>query len=151
MKPIIFMAASAFVLALPAMAAEDPTGASPLELVNCPKSLVYPAISQRMGEEGVDVIELEVHPNGTVVSTAVTSSTGHIRLDQAAKDGFAACSFKPTPAGGFYQVRYVWATDGSGGAAAIGQTYPRHVRQWDWCKSGSEQVKAACRQSGLNK
>jgi TonB family protein len=46
----------------------------------------YPAISQRMGEQGESVLSLTIGPDGGVIQADVLRSSGSKRLDDAAQD-----------------------------------------------------------------
>jgi TonB family protein len=46
----------------------------------------YPAISQRLGEQGTTILRVEIAPDGSVAGDSVDRSSGSQRLDQAALD-----------------------------------------------------------------
>lgn len=48
--------------------------------------LVYPSMSQKMGEEGRAIVKVTISPEGSVTNTAVVTSSGSSRLDRAALD-----------------------------------------------------------------
>ncbi|MBY4896314.1 energy transducer TonB [Cupriavidus sp. AU9028] len=55
----------------------------------------YPSQSRRMGETGKTVVRLTTDESGRVVRTAVVSSSGSSRLDQAAMDAVQRMRCKP--------------------------------------------------------
>jgi protein TonB len=68
-----------------------PLPAGPLTLsgelaVGCPSRMppVYPAFSQRMGEEGKVVLRVELDTEGRVDAVRIVTSSGYKRLDEAA-------------------------------------------------------------------
>jgi protein TonB len=73
---------------------------------------VYPAISRRMGEEGVVNLLVLVGPDGSVLDVKVEKSSGYARLDQAALDGartrcrFLAGTVDGKVAAMWYRYRY---------------------------------------------
>jgi protein TonB len=54
--------------------------------VACPerRAPAYPAISRRLGEEGMVVLRVELDQAGSVVHAEVKASSGFARLDEAA-------------------------------------------------------------------
>jgi protein TonB len=60
----------------------------------------YPAQSRRAREEGLVVLRVVIDPLGRVVSVDVQRSSGHPRLDEAARDAVAGALFKPYMADG---------------------------------------------------
>ncbi|MDA8455028.1 energy transducer TonB [Acidovorax sp. GBBC 3334] len=74
----------------------------------------YPLNSIRGKEQGTSAITLTVGAGGSVRETAVLTSSGSARLDQAAADGMAACRFKPAqdstgaPMQSSYVMRHEW-------------------------------------------
>jgi protein TonB len=62
---------------------------------------VYPAMSRRLGEEGVVILMIYVLPDGRVGDVRVHKSSGHPRLDDAAVDAARnKWRFKPATQGG---------------------------------------------------
>jgi TonB family protein len=57
--------------------------------------LIYPNMSQRLGEEGVVEISLSINEQGIVVQTEVIQSSGFSRLDEAGKKFASMMRFKP--------------------------------------------------------
>ena len=55
----------------------------------------YPALSQRLGEEGTVLVALEVAADGSVTDARVLSSSGYARLDNAALSAVRKAHFKP--------------------------------------------------------
>jgi protein TonB len=54
----------------------------------------YPAMSQRLGEEGTVVLKFLVGVDGAVVDSRVETSSGHPKLDEAARAALGGCRFK---------------------------------------------------------
>lgn len=57
--------------------------------------LVYPSMSQKMGEEGRAMVKISIGTAGEVTNVAVTSSSGSPRLDRAATDAARAIKCSP--------------------------------------------------------
>jgi len=73
----------------------------------------YPAISTRMGEEGVVDLEFLIDLDGRVADSRIAASSGHDRLDRAARDALALCRFTPgtvdgKPERSWAHLRYRW-------------------------------------------
>jgi protein TonB len=73
----------------------------------------YPAVSKRMEETGTVVLQFLIELDGKVVESRVESSSGHPRLDEAARDALALCKFKPgtvdgVPEKSWSRLRYTW-------------------------------------------
>ena len=60
----------------------------------------YPAGSRHAREEGLVVLQVTIDESGRVKDIAVYRSSGHRRLDEAARDAVASALFKPYVAGG---------------------------------------------------
>jgi protein TonB len=79
---------------------------------NCRKP-EYPSVSLKLQETGTTELEFVVEADGTVAESKVTNSSGHPRLDEAARSAMAACKFKPGTIDGKPQklttrLRWVW-------------------------------------------
>ena len=73
----------------------------------------YPPSAKRMEETGVVVLRFLVDVDGGVAESAVESSSGHPRLDEAARNALSLCRFKAgtvdgKPEKSWAKVRYVW-------------------------------------------
>jgi periplasmic protein TonB len=55
----------------------------------------YPPASERLGEEGRVVLQLLVNTDGKVIDSKVETSSGHPRLDEAARAALSLCKFTP--------------------------------------------------------
>jgi protein TonB len=55
----------------------------------------YPAASARLGETGRVVLGLLVGVDGKVTDSRIETSSGHPRLDEAAREALSLCKFKP--------------------------------------------------------
>ena len=63
---------------------------------DCRDKPAYPSLSRRVGEEGVVVLEFTIEANGDVLEAKIKQSSGHPRLDEAAKRGLTTlCKFHP--------------------------------------------------------
>jgi len=73
----------------------------------------YPAVSRRMEEQGTTILTFLVGVDGKVVESRVESSSGHPRLDEAAKSAMEQCQFKPGSVDGkpeqtWARVKWTW-------------------------------------------
>ena len=59
----------------------------------------YPAPSRRMREQGRVILRVLVRPNGTPAQVQVRTSSGHARLDDAARDAVLRWKFVPAKRG----------------------------------------------------
>lgn len=60
-----------------------------------PLQIEYPPISERLGEEGRVLLRFVVGANGQVDNIEVLASSGHRRLDEAAKAAVSKLRFVP--------------------------------------------------------
>jgi periplasmic protein TonB len=79
---------------------------------NCKKPS-YPPASVRLGEKGTVLLRFLIDTDGRVKSSEVQSSSGHQRLDEAARDALSLCRFKPgisdgQPVEAWATLRYTW-------------------------------------------
>jgi protein TonB len=73
----------------------------------------YPPQSRLLGETGAVVLKFLVDVNGAVLDSQVESSSGHPRLDEAARAALSLCRFKAgtvdgRPEKSWAKLRYVW-------------------------------------------
>jgi protein TonB len=73
----------------------------------------YPAVSVRMSEEGLVDLDFLIEPDGHVADSRIAHSSGHGRLDDAARDALALCRFTPgtvdgKPESSWAHIRYRW-------------------------------------------
>jgi len=73
----------------------------------------YPPISRRMGETGTVVLQFLIDVDGRVIDSKIDNSSGHPRLDEAARAALALCRFKPgsldgKPEQSWAKLRYDW-------------------------------------------
>jgi periplasmic protein TonB len=73
----------------------------------------YPDRSRDAEEEGTVTLRLLIEPDGHVSSSAIGVSSGHARLDEAAREALSRCLFKPGTVDGKPQqswatLKYVW-------------------------------------------
>mgnify|MGYP003584106780 CR=1 FL=1 len=64
----------------------------------------YPSMSQRLGEEGVVLLDVKVSAEGSPVDVRVKKSSGFDRLDQAAREAILRCRFVPGKVNGVAQT-----------------------------------------------
>jgi periplasmic protein TonB len=79
---------------------------------NCRKPS-YPPASVRLGEAGTVLLRFLIDTDGRVKSSEVQSSSGHKRLDEAAREALSLCRFKPgisdgQPVEAWATLRYTW-------------------------------------------
>lgn len=79
---------------------------------NCPKP-EYPALSMRLGESGTVVLEFLIGRDGRVHRSRVEQSSGHPRLDEAARRALSRCKFVPgtingKPTEAWAKLQYTW-------------------------------------------
>ena len=67
----------------PKPAPPSPSPPRPADYLNNPKP-PYPALSRRLGEEGVVRLNILVNPDGSVARLELAKSSGYARLDQSA-------------------------------------------------------------------
>ena len=69
----------------PKPAPQPPSPPRPADYLNNPKP-PYPALSRRLGEEGIVRLNILVNPDGSVARLELAKSSGYPRLDQSAMD-----------------------------------------------------------------
>jgi TonB family protein len=74
----------------------------------------YPSASKRLEEEGTVQLKFLVGADGKVIESAVEKSSGFRRLDEAARQSLAKCTFKPGTKDGvavesWASMKYTWA------------------------------------------
>jgi protein TonB len=63
---------------------------------DCRDKPAYPSLSRRVGEEGLVVLQFTIEADGEVLDAKIKQSSGHPRLDEAAKRGLTTlCKFHP--------------------------------------------------------
>ena len=73
----------------------------------------YPALARRMGHSGTVVLRFLVGVDGKVVQSEIEKTSGHPKLDEAARAGLSLCAFKPgtvdgKPEQSWATIRYTW-------------------------------------------
>ena len=73
----------------------------------------YPSASRRLEETGTVILKFLIDLDGKVVQSDVESSSGHQRLDEAARDALSRCRFKPgtvdgKPEQSWARLKYIW-------------------------------------------
>jgi len=79
----------------------------------------YPKASLRRNEEGIVKLRFLVDANGKVLQSEVISSSGSTRLDEAAREALALCTFTPAtldgvPTQDWAVLQYEWKIQGRG-------------------------------------
>ncbi|PKU22458.1 energy transducer TonB [Telmatospirillum siberiense] len=74
----------------------------------------YPPISRRLEETGTVILEFLIDVDGTVTDSRIAGSSGHSRLDEAARQALTLCAFKPgtldgRPEKSWARLRYTWS------------------------------------------
>ena len=74
----------------------------------------YPRRSRQAGEEGRVVVEAHVSAHGTLIQAVVLHSSGHVRLDEAARNSLSKARFQPAtrqgrPVEGRLRVPFVFS------------------------------------------
>ncbi len=99
-------------VAAPPAPVRVPAGVDPNKY--CPRKPDYPSLSKRNSEEGTVVLEFLIGADGSVQDSKVIQSSGHARLDEAARSGLSSyCHFKPAtddgkPVQTWQQLKYTW-------------------------------------------
>jgi periplasmic protein TonB len=80
------------------------------------KTPEYPAASRRLEETGAVVLSFLVGVDGIVLESKVDTSSGHPKLDEAARQALSLCKFSPgtvdgKPEQSWHKMRYVWKLD----------------------------------------
>jgi protein TonB len=73
----------------------------------------YPTASRRLGETGTVVVKFLIDERGTAIDSAVESSSGYPRLDEAARQALSLCRFTPgtvdgKPEAAWVRIQYIW-------------------------------------------
>jgi protein TonB len=73
----------------------------------------YPMASRRANETGTVLLSFLIDTSGKVIESKVERSSGHMRLDEAARAGLALCKFRPATVNGvptqaWARIEYVW-------------------------------------------
>lgn len=77
---------------------------------------VYPTDSKRLGHTGDVTLGFLIGVNGKVLDTKIHTSSGHVELDEAARDAISKCQFKPAIKDGqaqeaWMRMQYRWKLD----------------------------------------
>lgn len=77
----------------------------------------YPAMSRRLGEQGVVVLRVFITPDGRASDVEVVRSSGSARLDRSAMESIRQWRFLPARQGGkavgaWYEWRWEFRLDG---------------------------------------
>jgi protein TonB len=83
---------------------------------NCPEP-EYPALSLRLGEKGTVKLGFLIGVDGRVKESRIDASSGHPRLDEAARRALSRCRFTPGTVDGkveesWAQLLYTWKIPG---------------------------------------
>lgn len=96
----------------PVVKAEPVRTAAVVSAGNCEKP-EYPSASRRLEEEGTVFLRFLVGVDGKVIQSEVEKSSGHRRLDEAARAGLSRCQFRPATVDGkpeqaWASMKYTW-------------------------------------------
>lgn len=77
------------------------------------QSLDYPSMSKRLGEEGTVIVQFLIGEDGKAIDSRIAQSSGHSRLDEAARQALGACRFKAgtvdgKPEKSWAAIKYNW-------------------------------------------
>lgn len=110
LKKSIFAGALLNAFVLPLACQADPVRTPPQidRSVHCTYP-VYPAHARKLNEQGVVAFELLVDPNGTVLDSRITSSSGSEELDKTSVSALSQCHFVPGKIDGQVDPEPVWA------------------------------------------
>ncbi len=91
----------------------DPVRVAPVASANACQKPEYPSISRRLEETGTVVLNFLIDVDGKVLDSKVAQSSGHGRLDEAARQALSLCAFKAgtvdgKPEQAWAQIRYTW-------------------------------------------
>jgi protein TonB len=91
----------------------EPVHVAPVAAASSCQKPEYPPVSRRLEETGTVVLRFLIDVDGKVLDSGVQQSSGHNRLDEAARQALALCNFKPgtvdgKPEQGWAQIRYTW-------------------------------------------
>lgn len=91
----------------------QPVHVPPVAAASSCRKPEYPPISRRLEETGTVTLSFLIDTNGKVIDSKVAQSSGHERLDDAARRALSLCVFKPgtvdgTPEKAWAQIRYSW-------------------------------------------
>lgn len=89
-----------------AAAAPEPKLVSAVEYLRQPKPR-YPQVSRRLREEGMVVLRVLINELGQAIRIDLHRSSGHDRLDRAAREAVECAKFKPYTEGGVAQPALV--------------------------------------------
>lgn len=98
----------------PAVVAAPPVLVAPvIDATHSCRLPEYPSASRYAGETGAVVLRFLVDEDGVAVDSQVEASSGHARLDEAAKAALSLCRFQPGTLDGravraWARIRYVW-------------------------------------------
>lgn len=115
-KPTEPVAAPGQRIAPPAPVRHAPVRTPPVvDAKDCDKP-AYPAISLRNEETGIVRLAFLIDVNGAVIESKVDQSSGHSRLDEAARKALSLCKFKPAmtdgkPERAWAKIEYEWKID----------------------------------------
>jgi protein TonB len=76
----------------------------------------YPPMARRNEETGIVTLQFLIDVDGRVIGSKVEGSSGHQRLDEAARQALSLCRFKPgtvdgKPEQSWARMRYEWKID----------------------------------------
>jgi len=101
------------VAIVPTPAPVAPVRTPPVVLAASCEKPEYPSASRRANETGTVLLSFLIDVNGKVIESKVETSSGHRRLDEAARAGLELCKFRPATVNGqptraWARIEYVW-------------------------------------------
>lgn len=105
MKRLVFVALG--LLSLSAMAADKQAQLDP----KTPCAIEYPKASLVNEEKGTVTMSLKLAPDGKVLESKLTKSSGFKNLDKAALASITKCHFMPPGGETWASMEYVWKLD----------------------------------------
>jgi protein TonB len=100
----------------PGTGAAAPVRTAPVVRAESCETPSYPAASLRAGETGRVSLSFLIDVSGKVLESKVERSSGHARLDEAARNALELCRFKPgtldgKPERAWARLQYEWKID----------------------------------------
>ena len=93
-----------------------PVRVQPTRVASSCRTPPYPPASARLEETGTSTLRFLVDVDGRVAESQIANSSGHARLDEAARAALSLCRFTPgtvdgRPERSWITMRYVWKLD----------------------------------------
>jgi protein TonB len=93
----------------PVSAPQPSTAVTTAAAMRCPDTeSIYPAVSKRAEEQGTVVLRAQMGPNNKVTQVQIEKSSGHARLDNAARAAVLDCRGGSNVGQGWFSLRYTF-------------------------------------------